>query len=120
MTQARSQARPCGISNGQSGGQVYLQVPRFFPVIAIPPMLHYDLHLNTTRKDKREKPENLQTKQCPFLLGGGGEGSIGRKNNRSFVLIGLTPGSAFCVFLAYVSIFQAPKLLMSSKIINSM
>jgi len=53
---SRSQASPCGICAGQSGeGQVYVRVPRFFPVIVIPPML-----LNN-RMNKRPKPGDLQT-----------------------------------------------------------
>jgi hypothetical protein len=59
---SRCQASPCGICAGQSGeGQVYAQVPRFFRVSVIPPILH------TNRMDKRPKPGDLQTKQCSFM-----------------------------------------------------
>jgi len=62
QAQPRSQASPFGISAGQSGkGQVYVRVPRFFPVSVIPPVLH------TNRMDKRLKPGDLQTKQRSFM-----------------------------------------------------
>jgi hypothetical protein len=62
QAQPRPQASPFWISAGQSGeGQVYIRVPRVFPVSVIPPMLH------TNRTDKRPKPGDLQTQQCSFM-----------------------------------------------------